>query len=189
MDGRQMFELDILGKLMAHPMHGYFLRGIVGLAIGPIRQLNSSTLYPLIARLMKEGLIQPNEPEELEQTERKRKVYSITQSGRERFFMLMLEPGEYTIDYPDLFNVKLSHFTYLTREQQLSILYHYRGYVFLVRSHLQTNQHHVITNRSIPELIQPHLLRVLNHKMSLVEEDIRWIEVEIARVMNQTEQV
>ncbi|HEY7357495.1 MAG TPA: PadR family transcriptional regulator, partial [Ktedonobacterales bacterium] len=104
-----LYELFVLGELMVQPMYGYWLHEVVNRVLGPFHQLSWGTLYPLIRRLEQEGLA-------TSETEQKRglfhhgtrtqaqarRVYRITEAGRERFFELMLAPGEYCHAYPDL---------------------------------------------------------------------------------------
>src|SRR5262245_41866294 len=108
-------------------MHGYLLREIINLAIGPMRQMSWGALYPLLRRLEEDGLIeQVADPEA--SGERQRKIYGVTPYGRERFVFLLSRPQEYTHDYPDFFNIQLSNFDHLVPEQRLEAMRNYRGY-------------------------------------------------------------
>ena len=76
-----MYELFILGELMDQPMHGYLLREIINLAIGPLRQMSWGALYPLLRRLEADALIEQS-PEPSGSGDRPRKIYRITSAGR-----------------------------------------------------------------------------------------------------------
>ena len=52
-----MYEFLVLAQLSRHPMHGYLIAKIIGDIIGPYRRLQWGALYPLLARLEREGLI------------------------------------------------------------------------------------------------------------------------------------
>src|SRR5581483_5374030 len=141
--GRQpnpMYELFVLGELMVQPMYGYLLHEVVNMILGPFHRLSWGTLYPLIRRLEQEGLI-------TSQTERRRggflpaergpsrKVFTLTEAGRTRFFFLMLDSGDYNPDCPNMFAIKFSKFGYLTPPQRLVVLEHYRTYMLTLRDH------------------------------------------------------
>src|SRR5258708_36052286 len=109
-----VYELFVLGELMKGPHHGYKLHEIIQRILGPFQRLSWGTLYPLIRRLEQQGLL----ISEMEQQpagfsgERgpQRKVYRLTDDGRERFFALMLVPGEYSRVISEWFGIKLSKF-------------------------------------------------------------------------------
>lgn len=181
-----MYELFVLGELMDQPAHGYLLHSIIKSAVGPIRRLSWGALYPLIRRLEQERLIAPVPAMEVGACAgarpRRRKVYGITEAGRERFFALMAEPGAYDTDYPDLFSIKLSNFHHVARELRLEILRHYRGYVQLLLSYMQTSRRRIEAEPRIPAAERPYILRVLDHRLHVARADMQWIDAEIARV-------
>jgi DNA-binding PadR family transcriptional regulator len=138
-----MYELFVLGELMDGPHYGYLLRDILGRLLGPFRQISWGVLYPLIRHLEREGLIVLDEKvgtgrSEGIQGNQQRKQYHITDAGRRRFFALMLETGDFTADYPELFLIKLNNLDHLTREQKLTILWHYRDYLQIEQKYLQS---------------------------------------------------
>ena len=57
-ESKSLYELFVLGRLMSQPFHGYLLRQLLGVAIGPTRQISWGVLYPLIRRLEEGGLIE-----------------------------------------------------------------------------------------------------------------------------------
>src|SRR5579864_1831241 len=150
-----MYELFVLGELMDQPAHGYLLHSIIKTAVGPIRRLSWGALYPLIRRLERDGLIAPVPAVEVGDCAgadgRQRKVYAITEAGRDRFFALMAEPGAYDAEYPDLFSIKLSDFHHVARDVHLEILRHYRGYIQLLQSYVQTSRRRIEAEPLIPE--------------------------------------
>jgi DNA-binding PadR family transcriptional regulator len=175
-----MYELYVLGELMEQPVHGYLLPQILSHILGPYRQMSWGALYPLIHRLVQDGLILPWEPVS-GGNGRRRQAYAITEAGRARFRELMAEPGEYGTDYRELFSIKLSKFGYVDRLLQLGILRHYRGYVQELRAHLEEVVEHVADNPYISATERPGVLRSLSHRVRLVRADMQWIEQEIAR--------
>src|SRR5579871_3594305 len=124
-------------------MHGYVLQRVVQEAIGPIRQMSWSALYPLLRRLEQDGLI--TSEAEVSEGGRPRKQYRITPAGAARFQSLMAQPGVYDTDYPDLISIKMSDFHLIDNEMRLAILRDYRGYVQHIESYLLAAQQHIIT--------------------------------------------
>jgi DNA-binding PadR family transcriptional regulator len=183
---KSLYELFILGRLMTQPFHGYLLRYMLGMAIGPTRQISWGVLYPLIRRLEEGGLIIASTDGEAaaaegEGGERQRRLYRLTDAGRARFYELVMEPGEFNADYEDAFAIKLSFFAHLSREQRLEILRHYRGYLLMMQKHVLTTRQRVATILAIREVERPHYLRMLDHKLLLLAADLAWVDEQIAR--------
>ena len=81
-------ELALLGVLSQGPLHGYELRKRMSAIFGPFRALSFSVLYPQLRRMLEAGLIQECDVEH--GSRRSRIVYSITESGAERFLGCLL---------------------------------------------------------------------------------------------------
>src|SRR6266568_3345552 len=188
----ESYKLFVLGELMDGPHHGYGLREILSRMLGPFRQISWGVLYPLIRQLEREGLLESVAEADAEQCSsaasgKQRKYYRITKDGQERFRTLMLERDDYTADYPELFTIKLNNFDHISREEQLSILWHYRGYLQVVDFYLQGGQQFVTTNADVPENQRAHILRTISYRMSSPLAELSWIDQEIARLENEQE--
>jgi DNA-binding PadR family transcriptional regulator len=191
-----IYELFVLGELMVQPMYGYWLHEVVNHVLGPFHQLSWGTLYPLIRRLEQEGLA-------TSETEQKhglfhhgthtqaqaRRVYRITEAGRERFFDLMLAPGEYCRAYPDLFTIKLTRFGFLTPEQRLRVLRDYRGYLSHLRGYWQGGQREFsdasLEEKAISESERPFILHLFDYHLHTLDAEISWIDAQIARLTEE----
>jgi DNA-binding PadR family transcriptional regulator len=181
--------LFVLGELMVQPMYGYWLHEVVNRVLGPFHQLSWGTLYPLIRRLEQEGLA-------ASETEQKRglfhhgthtqaqarRVYRITEAGRERFFELMLAPGEYCHAYPDLFAIKLTKFGFLTPEQRLLVLRHYQGYLSYLRDYWQSGQSEVSAKTEITDSERTFILQLFDYHLRALDAEISWLDDQIARL-------
>jgi DNA-binding PadR family transcriptional regulator len=184
-ESKLLYELFVLGRLMSQPFHGYLLRQLLGVAIGPTRQISWGVLYPLIRRLEESGLIESHAAKTGDATasgeaERQRRIYQITEAGQARFHELMAEPGVYNADYADTFAIKLSSFAYISREQQLEVLRHYRGYLLFIQKHVLTTRQRVSTIPVIRDFERVHYLRMLDHKLLLLAADLDWVNAQIA---------
>ena len=173
-----MYELFILGELMDHPLHGYLLREIIGLAIGPVRKMSWGALYPLIRRLEDDGLIEIT-GDAPDSGERQRKIYRITVRGEERFFHLMLKPDEYDADYPDRFNIKLVNFDRLTSAQRREQFERYRGYVQFLTDQWENSRRFVVTERHITPDERVWILKNLERRLHLAAADTEWINQQL----------
>jgi DNA-binding PadR family transcriptional regulator len=183
-----MYELFVLGELMDEPHHGYQLRDILSKLLGPFRQISWGVLYPLIRQLEREKRIVSDAPSVTEDGERKtsgnrqRKQYALTESGRVRFFALIMEQGDYYAEYAELFTVKLNNFDHLSCKQQLTVLLHYRDYLQIEDFYLLGGQQHVSMDSDIPENQRAHILRTISFKGSRIQGEIQWIEQQIKQL-------
>jgi|SRR5579859_7167852 len=187
-----IYELFVLGELMVQPMYGYNLHEVVNKALGPFHQLSWGTLYPLIRRLEQEGLAtSETEPKhghffhEARSQAQARRVYRITEAGRQRFFALMLEPGEYCRAYPDLFAIKLTKFAFLPPPQQLLILQQYRGYVSYLRNYWLAGSGELAGIAEITESERPFILQLFDHHLYTLDAEISWLDGQIARLTEE----
>ncbi|HEX6555328.1 MAG TPA: PadR family transcriptional regulator [Ktedonobacteraceae bacterium] len=188
-----MYELFVLGELMDGPHYGYILRDILGRLLGPFRHISWGVLYPLIRRLEREGLIVPDEKtdagrSESNQGNQQRKQYRITETGQKRFLALMLETGDYTADYPELFLIKLNNLDHLTNEQKLELLWDYREYLQVEKKYLQEGQKNISEGTQfIPEDQRAHVLDIISFRLSGIQAEIDWVARKIARLESEKE--
>jgi len=185
-----VYELFVLGELIVQPLHGYLLHEIVNLILGPFHRLSWGTLYPLIRRLEEDGLITSQVQQRragVLQPERgpARKVYTLTEKGRARFSALMLDPGDYTPDYPDLFAMKFTKFGYLTPAQRLAVLGHYRTFLLTLRDHYRTVGSQVAQEAEIIEIERHYILRLLEDRVGTLEHQLAWLDRQMADTTDQ----
>lgn len=87
-------EYALLGFLYHHAMHGYEIAQVMGEPerLGRVWRVKLSQLYALLAKLEKEGLVVATlEPQEARPP---RKVFELTEMGREVFAEWVREPVE-----------------------------------------------------------------------------------------------
>lgn len=191
---RLMYELFVLGELLDGPRHGYQLREILSRLLGPFRQISWGILYPLIRQLEHEGLIvsegesRPSEREKAAASGRSRKPYAITASGKQRFYVLMEDPGDYHAEYRELFLIKLNNFDYLSAQQQLNVLWQYRGFLQTEDLYLSGGQQSVLTNPDLLDQHRAHILRIISFRQRSIRGEMPWIEEQIQRLETGTEE-
>lgn len=105
-----MLELAILGLLIESPMHGYELRKRLTGLLGAFRAFSYGSLYPTLKRMQTSGLIDETVGPLGPKVRRARRVYQLTDAGRERFAELVADTGpqNYT---DDGFGVHLAFFS------------------------------------------------------------------------------
>jgi DNA-binding PadR family transcriptional regulator len=174
---------------MVQPLHGYLLHEIINMILGPFHRLSWGTLYPLIRRLEHEGFIASQvqkRREGLFQTEQgpARKVYTLTETGRARFLALMLDPGDYNPDYPNLFAMKFTKFGYLTPSQRLAVLEHYRTFLLTLQEHYRKVGIQVEHNPEIIEIERSYIVRLVEYRVGTLEQELIWLNSQIADTTN-----
>ncbi|GIP26621.1 PadR family transcriptional regulator [Paenibacillus sp. J23TS9] len=174
-----MNELFILGELMNNPMHGYLLHQILNAIIGPTRKISWGVLYPLIHGLLADGLIEqvPDEQPKGDGQGRgkKKKMYTITEEGRMRFFRLMEEPIPYSPDYEQHFYTKLKNFDLISRELQYLILHQYKDYLRYEIRYEEERLEYASKDERIPEGEQHYILIFFRHRLEKLHFDEKWV--------------
>ena len=116
-----MLELAILGLLLESPMHGYELRKRLTGLLGAFRAFSYGSLYPTLRRMQADGIIDAATPPAAGKVRRGRRVYQLTDTGRERFAELIADTGpqNYT---DDGFGVHLAFFSRTPAVARMRIL-------------------------------------------------------------------
>ncbi len=120
---KKEIDLVILGILIGAPLHGYMIKQAIEGSYGDrYFKLSNSAMYPTLAKLEKEGLIEGKR--ETQETVPDRKVYHITESGKKKLVELIARPIEPstspgTTDF--YFKVHAVHFGFVTKEDRLKV--------------------------------------------------------------------
>ena len=116
-----MLELAILGLLLESPMHGYELRKRLTGLLGAFRAFSYGSLYPALRRMQTDGLIVEDAAPEGAVLRRARRVYQLSDAGRQRFTELVADTGpqNYT---DDGFGVHLAFFNRTPAAARMRIL-------------------------------------------------------------------
>ncbi|HTX44511.1 MAG TPA: PadR family transcriptional regulator, partial [Methanocella sp.] len=123
--GKNEFDLVILGILTASPapLHGYVIKqSIEGSYGGRYFKLSNSSMYPRLAKLEDEGFIEGRK--EQQENVPDKKVYRITDAGKQRFKELIrmpVDPHASTSDRDYNFMVHAVHFSYLNKEERRKV--------------------------------------------------------------------
>ena len=116
-----VLELAVLGILDGSPMHGYELRKRLSAVLGAFHAFSYGSLYPALRRMQGEGLIAENAAPAGTPVRRARRVYQLTDAGRQRFGELVADTGP--VNYTDDgFGVHLAFFNRTPAEARMRIL-------------------------------------------------------------------
>ena len=119
---RDILEFAVLGILSDGPIHGYELRKRLTGLLGAFRAFSYGSLYPALRRMQADGLIvEDAAPLGTIALRRARRVYQLTDAGRQRFSELVADtgPANYT---DDGFGVHLAFFNRTPAEARMRIL-------------------------------------------------------------------
>src|SRR5215472_16629201 len=134
-----MYELIVLSLLMRGPLHGYLIVKITNDMIGPWARISSGTLYPLLTRMEKAGLITVTASEnQIASGERQTRTFMITEEGRKRFHQVMMDMSSNLGDYQRIFRYKTGFIDLLQPQERLLLFNHYINYCQTSILHLQT---------------------------------------------------
>lgn len=112
-------DLIILGMISLIPSHGYQLKKNIKESFGnPYFKLNNNVLYPTLARFEQEGFIKG---EMVTGKKTNKKVYHITERGKEKLIEMVSEPVEPDIDEFN-FSVHAVFFDLIPQEKRVEII-------------------------------------------------------------------
>ena len=186
------YELIVLGGLMTGPYHGYFLAKVMSDMLGPWQKVSTGNLYPLLARLQRDGLIAPTgsapAPASAPPSRRQPRAYAITDPGRQRFREIMLDTKSAAGDYDRLFRIKVLYFQYLTSTERRELLEHYQDYCRAAIRHQQTETTDL--NNWLADMTSDGIERtpfitaaglrdaiaVMNHSISTWQREYEWAQ-------------
>jgi DNA-binding PadR family transcriptional regulator len=183
-----MYELIVLSLLMRGPLHGYLIVKIVNDMIGPWAKISSGTLYPLLTRMEKAGVISVVKSASAPVAgERQTRTFMITEEGRKRFHQVMMDMSSNLGDYQNIFRYKMGFIDLLQPQERLLLFNHYINYCQTSILHLQTEMASLAHELSSPPYRRflENVLRVMEHVERQTQAELDWVrglcEQELAR--------
>ncbi|GAC1458487.1 MAG: PadR family transcriptional regulator [Chamaesiphon sp.] len=166
-----MLELATLGLLLREPLHGYRLKQQLELFMSSCISVNYGSIYPLLKRLEEGGQIATLLEEEGEAGPN-RKIYSMTELGRDRWRQKMLEhPHESWVNSRSRFFIKFTFFNYLAPAERVKLL-EYRLMVCKLR--LESGKPGLI-------VADAYLGMAWDYFRQLLEGEIQWLTEQLDR--------
>lgn len=169
-----MLPFVILGFLIDQPRHGYDLKRVLSPALARDRQLNDGVLYPLLAKLMRDGHVRRSVERH---GGRARHVYSATASGRRRFRAWLAtavhEADEVTYDFllGHPFLAKCIFFARLAPAARRTKLAAQRA-----AAASKLAEFRAIRKGMVERRVDPYRIAVLELGIAQQREKIRWLD-------------
>jgi len=124
-----VYELLVLALLKRWPLHAYFIADITNSIMGPWEKISRGSLSGLLAKLEHSGMITQGDPALVPfPPTRPARVFAITDTGKERFFQLMMDTTSNPGNYQRIFRLKALHLEFLQHRDQLFLVDHYLYY-------------------------------------------------------------
>lgn len=176
-----MYELIILSLLMRFPLHGYLLAQIANDMIGPWARVSNGTLYPLLTRLERQGLItRRSEEQSAGQTEQQTRTFMITEEGRKRFYQVMMDTTSNIGDYQKLFHLKVPYLDLLQPRECLHLLNHYIHYcqacILHQETHAENLEHELVGDKGTYPLFKRLALQLMQEHARMWQAEVDWTQ-------------
>ena len=174
----------ILGILIDKPRHGYELKQALSPALPRRRLMNDGILYPLLARMEKEGLVRSRvEPGDGRPD---RRVFEPTEGGRRAFFDWLRGPAfeedevsyDFFLGHP--FLTKCMFFKHLSREEVRAKLA-----AQTETAAAKLDAFYRIREGMVERGVDPMRIAILDLGVAQQQEKIRWLE----NLSNQLDQI
>jgi DNA-binding PadR family transcriptional regulator len=186
----RVLDIAILGLLMDRDHHGYEIRTQLRDRLGVSANVSFGSIYPALARLERHGCVEAvtsNEPRvsalstgslageraslrSLRATQglgrRGRKVYRITDRGREEFVSLLADPA--TLDDSKNFSLRMALAKYLTPNLRVGLLERRKNDLVGRLAEVRTGASN--------EQLDIYARSVMEHAAQGVELDLAWID-------------
>jgi len=176
-----MYEFIILSQLMLGSRHGYLIAKIINDIIGPYARLSPGRLYPLLAKMEQNRLIEVDGMvAKKQQSDHQSRAYKITEAGRMRFYILMkdtsLSPGE----YQKLFVHKVGSFGFIAPIERIALLDHYihycQAHVFHQQSELDDLMRNGQSYGTLDSTRLEFMLEVVRHSIDGWQHELEWAQ-------------
>jgi len=186
----RVLDIAILGLLMDRDHHGYEIRSQLRDRLGVWANVSFGSIYPALARLERHGCVEAVTPSDgrlgtlstgslsgeraslrsLRTTpgigRRGRKVYRITDRGRQEFVALLANPA--TLDDGKNFSLRMALAKYLTPNLRVGLLERRRADLIERLAEVRAGSHN--------EQLDTYARSVMEHAAKGVELDLAWID-------------
>jgi len=168
-----MLELSALGLLQREPLHGYKLKQQLELFMGSCITANYGAIYPLLKRLEEKGLVVVL-AEETGEGGNGRKIYRITDKGRDRWREKMLEhPKESWVKSRSRFLIKFFFFGDLEPAERVKLLEHRLMVCKLRQEYIDGEQRQNLTD-------DRYQLAAWKRGIAMLQWEMEWLAEQLA---------
>ncbi|MDR0481955.1 MAG: PadR family transcriptional regulator [Cellulomonadaceae bacterium] len=169
-----VLETAILGQLSSTPLHGYEIRKLLALQLGPFRAFSYGTLYPALRSLAERGLISSTAPTKgpqapLTRPGRNKIIYQLTEQGNELLHTVLSSAGPAAWE-DDTFDVRFALFGQTDADTRLRIL---EGRRIRLTERLATLKESAARAR---EQLDEYSVELQRHGLDTVDREVRWLD-------------
>jgi DNA-binding PadR family transcriptional regulator len=197
----RVLDIAILGLLMDRDHHGYEIRTQLRDRLGVWANVSFGSIYPALARLERHGFVEAVAPvapraaalstgslsgeraslRSLRATSglgrRGRKVYRITDRGRQEFVTLLADPA--TLDDSKNFSLRMALAKYLTPSLRVRLLERRRTDLVERLAEVRAGAHN--------QELDKYARGVMEHAAEGVELDLNWVDNLLSKERSQTQ--
>jgi DNA-binding PadR family transcriptional regulator len=171
-----MLKYALLGLLFQEPRHGYDLKAAFEGLLSDTWPLNIGQVYTTLARLERDGLVQSKVvPQDLLPD---RKVYELTEAGKEELQAWLAEPTVGSIRLKDEFFIKLLIHQLVGPEGVLDLIWKQRQVYMQTLAQLTSIQADPSQDPATRLLIEGAIFHV--------EADLKWLDLCEERLQEMT---
>lgn len=179
-----MLEIAVLGLLDQQPMHGYHIRKVLTEMSGGVRGISYGSLYPILNRLEREGLVTSLVDNSALLGRRKaKKVYQLTPQGSQHFLHLLEQIPSASLSDDD-FGIRLAFFHRTSPEARLRLLEGRRRLLEERRDQLHDALQHPVASATLGEgaslFTSPHSMGLQELALDNIRREITWVNKLIA---------
>ncbi len=165
--------LLLLGLLLEGPLYGYQLHQIVRAHGELYADLKKANLYYLLERLAEDGYLETNIESGTRGARGERLIYTITETGRTRFYELLRETFlSYELIHTGM-ETAVVFLSYLSPEEGITLLKQRRAAV-------QAKREQVVADIGPSEKSSPLVVIASDHLISLIDAELAWIDRSLA---------
>lgn len=166
-----MLEFIILGTLYYRQLTGYDIRKCIDAGIGMFYKASYGSIYPLLARLLEQGMVTCSETKE---SNRNQKVYAITDEGK-KYFDEWLRSDENVENKTEAIIAKVFFFDKLDRENVYKQISQFQQRVEIRLKELINKRDYYVSNYNEDEIY--YKLSTLYFGIAKLQSIISWCEV------------
>lgn len=171
-----MLELAALGLLLQKPLHGYLLKQQLERFMSGCISVNYGAIYPLLKRLEKQGYIKTQELTDGSN----RKVYQITELGRDRWREKMLaHPHESWVNSRSRFIIKFFFFSQLEPRERVKLM---QSRLITCQLRLENRESQLVEQNAE----DPYRAIALQRHLANLRCEIEWLKKQILREPSNT---
>lgn len=159
----------LLGLLTQRPMHGYELKSAFEETVGTLWELNIGQIYNTLRLLERDGQVEM-QGQEQEGRGPPRKVYAITEAGRQELSRWMAEPVRQPRRFKDAFYIKLVFYKLLGLGDVETLIWNQR------QAYLQVLRQLNDLRTEVDAEADPFTTLLLEGGAFHLEADLRWLD-------------